>query len=154
MKNAETLTTDGQKALQVRPRKYYSMTSEGETVLKALEASWDQFVDSVNSLSTAPNKSDYSWSKHATYHSGDFCFTLSSLHTMCSTAYLADLKQVLRGAEGKDDILQEVEHRLAELFTEFMARKPLCGDPWRRRKGLRPVGRTHGIRRPRCGWGG
>ncbi len=34
--------------------------------------------------------------------------------------YLADLKKVLRGAEGKDDILQEVEYRLAELFTEFM----------------------------------
>ena len=34
--------------------------------------------------------------------------------------YLADLKRVLRGADGKEDILQEVEYRLAELFSEFM----------------------------------
>ncbi|MCH1581694.1 MAG: PspC domain-containing protein [Flavobacteriales bacterium] len=34
--------------------------------------------------------------------------------------YLADLKKVLRGSEGKEDILQEVESRLAELFSGFM----------------------------------
>ena len=34
--------------------------------------------------------------------------------------YLSDLKDVLRGAEGEADILQEVEYRLAELFTIFM----------------------------------
>ena len=34
--------------------------------------------------------------------------------------YLSDLRQVLRGAEGREEVLQEVEHRLAELFTEFM----------------------------------
>lgn len=34
--------------------------------------------------------------------------------------YLADLKKVLRGSEGQADILQEVEFRLAELFSEFM----------------------------------
>ena len=35
--------------------------------------------------------------------------------------YLSDLRQVLRGAEGREEVLQEVEHRLAELFTEFTA---------------------------------
>jgi PadR family transcriptional regulator PadR len=54
MKNADTLTYRWAESPSGPPRKYYSMTSEGETVLKALEASWDQFVDSVNSLSTAP----------------------------------------------------------------------------------------------------
>ena len=34
--------------------------------------------------------------------------------------YLSDLKDVLRGVEGEADILQEVEYRLAELFTTFM----------------------------------
>lgn len=34
--------------------------------------------------------------------------------------YLADLKRVLRGADGQEDIVQEVEYRLAELFSEFM----------------------------------
>lgn len=32
------------------------------------------------------------------------------------TAYLAELKDVLAGTEGADEIVQEVEHRLAELF--------------------------------------
>ena len=47
---------------------------------------------------------------------------------------------MLRGAEGQEDILQEVEYRLAELFTEFMGTQPHCGDPGRRREGLRQLG--------------
>ncbi|MDB4787437.1 PspC domain-containing protein [Flavobacteriales bacterium] len=35
--------------------------------------------------------------------------------------YLSELRQVLAGSEGQEDILLEVEHRLAELFTGFMA---------------------------------
>lgn len=34
--------------------------------------------------------------------------------------YLSDLRQVLRGTEGREDVLQEVEYRFAELFTTFM----------------------------------
>jgi len=34
--------------------------------------------------------------------------------------YLSDLRQVLRGTEGKEEVLQEVEYRFAELFTTFM----------------------------------
>ena len=36
-------------------------------------------------------------------------------------AYLSDLAQVLRGTEGEEEVLQEVEHRFAELFNQFMA---------------------------------
>ena len=33
---------------------------------------------------------------------------------------LSDLRQGLRGTEGREDVLQEVEYRFAELFTAFM----------------------------------
>ena len=36
------------------------------------------------------------------------------------TAYLAELKEVLAGTEGADEIVQEVEHRLAELFQQAL----------------------------------
>lgn len=36
------------------------------------------------------------------------------------TAYLAELKDVLAGTEGADEIVQEVEHRLAELFQQAL----------------------------------
>lgn len=51
MNNADTLTYRWAESPSGPPRKYYSMTPQGERVLEALEASWDQFVDSVNSLS-------------------------------------------------------------------------------------------------------
>ena len=51
MKNAETLTYRWAESASGPPRKYYSMTPQGENVLEEMEAAWDQFVDSVNSLS-------------------------------------------------------------------------------------------------------
>lgn len=53
MKNAETLTYRWAESPSGPPRKYYSMTPKGEKVLQELEGAWDQFVDSVNSLSNA-----------------------------------------------------------------------------------------------------
>ena len=51
MKNAGTLTYRWAESPSGPPRKYYVMTSEGESVLQELESAWNQFVDSVNSLS-------------------------------------------------------------------------------------------------------
>ena len=50
MKNAETLTYRWAESPSGPPRKYYSMTSQGKVVLDEMEAAWNQFVDSVNSL--------------------------------------------------------------------------------------------------------
>ena len=50
MKNAETLTYRWAESPSGPPRKYYSMTSQGMVVLDEMEAAWNQFVDSVNSL--------------------------------------------------------------------------------------------------------
>ena len=51
MKNAETLNYRWAESPSGPPRKYYSMTAQGENVLTELESAWTQFVDSVNSLS-------------------------------------------------------------------------------------------------------
>lgn len=51
MKNAETLTYRWAESPSGPPRKYYSMTKKGEQVLHKMDVAWNQFVDSVNSLS-------------------------------------------------------------------------------------------------------
>ena len=51
MTNAGTLTYRWAESPAGPPRKYDVMTSEGESVLQELESAWNQFVDSVNSLS-------------------------------------------------------------------------------------------------------
>lgn len=50
MKNAGTLTYRWAESASGPPRKYYSMTPEGENILDEMESAWTQFVDSVNSL--------------------------------------------------------------------------------------------------------
>jgi PadR family transcriptional regulator PadR len=51
MKNAGTLGYRWAESPTGPPRKYYVMTPQGESVLQELETAWNQFVDSVNSLS-------------------------------------------------------------------------------------------------------
>ena len=50
MKKAGTLTYRWAESSFGPPRKYYDLTPEGEAMLAELEAAWDQFVSSVNSL--------------------------------------------------------------------------------------------------------
>ncbi|MBK13020.1 MAG: PadR family transcriptional regulator [Crocinitomicaceae bacterium] len=50
MKNAGTLTYRWVESPSGPPRKYYDMTDRGRALLEELEATWNQFVDSVNSL--------------------------------------------------------------------------------------------------------
>jgi PadR family transcriptional regulator PadR len=50
MKNAGTLTYRWAESASGPPRKYYSMTPDGENILDEMESAWTQFVDSVNSL--------------------------------------------------------------------------------------------------------
>ena len=53
MKNAGTLTYRWAESSSGPPRKYYDLTPEGEALLAELEAAWDQFVSSVNSLDSS-----------------------------------------------------------------------------------------------------
>jgi len=50
MKNSGALDYRWEESNSGPPRKYYSITKEGKKLLQALEAEWEGFVISVNSL--------------------------------------------------------------------------------------------------------
>jgi PadR family transcriptional regulator PadR len=49
-KNAGLLSYRWEESPQGPPRKYYSITDEGKQFLKDLDVSWQELVDSVNTL--------------------------------------------------------------------------------------------------------
>jgi PadR family transcriptional regulator PadR len=49
-KNAGLLAYRWDESTQGPPRKYYSITDEGRTVLADLDRSWQELIDSVNQL--------------------------------------------------------------------------------------------------------
>ncbi len=49
LKNAKLLTYRWQESTSGPPRKYYSLTPEGETVLGELQGCWNELVEAVNS---------------------------------------------------------------------------------------------------------
>lgn len=50
LKKENLLSYNWQESTMGPPRKYYCLTSEGETFLKELNTAWNELVDSVNRL--------------------------------------------------------------------------------------------------------
>jgi PadR family transcriptional regulator PadR len=50
LKNAGFLSYRWEESTQGPPRKYYELTSEGDTFLAELNASWDNLIHSVNRI--------------------------------------------------------------------------------------------------------
>ncbi|MCB9425423.1 MAG: PadR family transcriptional regulator [Flavobacteriales bacterium] len=48
LKKAEILTYRWEESLSGPPRKYYSLTTKGETFLEELSQSWEELITSVN----------------------------------------------------------------------------------------------------------
>ncbi len=48
LKNAKLLTYRWQESTSGPPRKYYSLTSDGEKVLSELQGCWNELVEAVN----------------------------------------------------------------------------------------------------------
>ena len=55
-KNAGLLSYRWEESQQGPPRKYYALTDEGRKFLKELNASWNELVEAVNSISTRSSK--------------------------------------------------------------------------------------------------
>lgn len=49
-KNAGLLSYRWEESTQGPPRKYYELTDQGKTFLKALDKSWEELVEAVNQL--------------------------------------------------------------------------------------------------------
>ena len=50
LKNSELLSYRWEESTQGPPRKYYSLTEKGKTLLSKLDKSWTNLVDSINML--------------------------------------------------------------------------------------------------------
>jgi PadR family transcriptional regulator PadR len=50
LKNLELLNYRWEESTQGPPRKYYSLTEKGESLLKDLDKSWTDLVESINTL--------------------------------------------------------------------------------------------------------
>ncbi|MDR2011221.1 MAG: PadR family transcriptional regulator [Bacteroidales bacterium] len=50
LKNMELLSYRWEESSQGPPRKYYSLTAKGEEALKELDRSWNELVESINTL--------------------------------------------------------------------------------------------------------
>ncbi len=50
LKNLELLSYRWEESTQGPPRKYYSLTEKGEEALKELDKSWNELVESINTL--------------------------------------------------------------------------------------------------------
>lgn len=53
LKNAGLLSYRWEESPQGPPRKYYSITAEGQQALKALENSWNELIKSIETLKTS-----------------------------------------------------------------------------------------------------
>ena len=53
LKNAGLLSYRWEESPQGPPRKYYSITAEGQQALKALENSWNELTTSIETLKTS-----------------------------------------------------------------------------------------------------
>ena len=53
LKNAGLLSYRWEDSPQGPPRKYYSITAEGQQALKALENSWNELITSIETLKTS-----------------------------------------------------------------------------------------------------
>ena len=53
LKNAGLLSYRWEESPQGPPRKYYSITAEGQQALKALENSWNELITSIETLKTS-----------------------------------------------------------------------------------------------------
>ena len=50
LKNDDLLSYEWVESTQGPPRKYYSLTPQGETFLSGLEAAWEELANTVNHL--------------------------------------------------------------------------------------------------------
>lgn len=55
LKNDDLLSYEWVESTQETPRKYYSLTPQGEVFLSGLESAWDELSDTVNHLRTIKN---------------------------------------------------------------------------------------------------
>ena len=56
LKNAEMLTYRWVESSSGPPRKYFSLTTKGETFFRDLESTWNELAHAVNTLAARPQK--------------------------------------------------------------------------------------------------
>ena len=58
LKNAGLLGYRWEESTQGPPRKYYNLTTKGEDFLKELDASWKEFIESIDNITKEKNKDE------------------------------------------------------------------------------------------------
>ena len=114
-KNATFLNYRWEESTSGPPRKYYIITPEGETFLGTLNVAWSELNQSVNKITQ--NKK---MNKTVTINLANTAFVINEMAYLLPQEYLNQLKQTYKNTEGSNDILEDIEARIAELFKERM----------------------------------
>lgn len=116
LKNDDLLSYEWVESTQGPPRKYYSLTPQGETFLSGLEAAWEELANTVNhlkkQLKTGYNEKDFNH-KFRRYRLSYRRRRLPLLDN-----YLTNLRIHFCREEGAEEIVHDIELRISELFTD------------------------------------
>ena len=112
LKNAQLLEYRWEESNAGPPRKYFTITKEGKAFLKELNTSWSELSNAVNTLTK--NKI---MNKTTNIHLAQTLFSLDENADTLLKNYLDKLERLFKNTEGANDILEDIEARIAELFT-------------------------------------
>ena len=104
LKNSELLSYQWIESTQGPPRKYYQLTPKGEEFLGELETSWQELNDTIK--------------KTLTVNLGGTVFHIDEDAYQLLDKYLANLRIHFRKEEGSEEIMNDFEMRISELFNE------------------------------------
>ncbi len=134
------------------PRKYFSLTPKGEEFYKELEATWNELANAVNKLtsqkeslvSTAGNvsfgfdssniptntsttdKQEVTMKKVININFQGRVIPIEETAFELLKQYIESLRRYFANEEGRDEIINDIESRIAELFSERIKKGAIC----------------------------
>lgn len=115
LKNDDLLSYEWVESTQGPPRKYYSLTPQGETFLSGLEAAWEELANTVNHLKTI--KTGYN-EKDFNHKFRRYRLSYRRRRLPLLDNYLTNLRIHFCREEGAEEIVHDIELRISELFTD------------------------------------
>ena len=128
LKNAEMLTYRWVESNSGPPRKYFSLTEKGEAFYKELEQTWQELANGVNALTQKTNHLPNQLTTSTTNIlemkkiininlSGRVIPIEDSAYEKLQ-GYIESLRRYFSNEEGRDEIINDIESRIAELMNE------------------------------------
>ena len=122
LKNAGLLGYKWKESKSGPPRKYYHLTEEGTTFLTELLNTWNQLLNVVNQSTKKPCRQ---MKKTQNVNIGGYPFTIDQDAFHQLEDYLDRIEDHFRNSEGFEEIIDDIERRMAELLQDRVKSKSI-----------------------------